>query len=176
MCIRDRIRILKQDELDQHVIAGVRFDIYSVDEAGNAADCVAQMTTNEQGIAESPDLFPADYIVMEHAAPTGYEETLWSEKITVGMDELVSRTVTNRPIQGVLRIVKTDSETAKGLPGAQDVYKRQPQGKSRPVTRKQPGVRSHARPGSLRKTPLRNRPPESDAARLQRGTDLPDLR
>ena len=114
-----RIRILKQDELDQHVIAGVRFDIYSVDEAGNAADCVAQMTTNEQGIAESPDLFPADYIVMEHAAPPGYEETLWSEKITVGMDELVSRTVTNRPIQGVLRIVKTDSETAKGLPGAQ---------------------------------------------------------
>ena len=114
-----RIRILKQDELDQHVIAGVRFDIYSVDEAGNAADCVAQMTTNEQGIAESPDLFPADYIVMEHAAPTGYEKTLWSEKITVGMDELVSRTVTNRPIQGILRIVKTDSETAKGLPGAQ---------------------------------------------------------
>ena len=114
-----RIRILKQDELDQHVIAGVRFDIYSVDEAGNAADCVAQMTTNEQGIAESPDLFPADYIVMEHAAPTGYEETLWSEKITVGMDELVSRTVTNRPIQGILRIIKTDSETGTGLPGAQ---------------------------------------------------------
>ena len=114
-----RIRILKQDALDQHVIAGVCFDIYSVDEAGNAGDCVAQMTTNEQGIAESPDLFPADYIVMEHAAPTGYEETLWSEKITVGMDEIVSRTVTNRPIQGVLRIVKTDSETAKGLPGAQ---------------------------------------------------------
>ena len=114
-----RIRILKQDELDQHVIAGVRFDIYSVDEAGNAADCVAQMITNEQGIAESPDLFPADYIVMEHAAPTGYEETLWSEKITVGMDEIVSHTVTNRPIQGILRIVKTDSETAKGLPGAQ---------------------------------------------------------
>ena len=114
-----RIRILKQDELDQRVIAGIRFDIYSVDEAGNAADCVAQMTTNEQGIAESPDLFPADYIVMEHAAPTGYEETLWSERITVGMDEIVSRTVTNHPIQGILRIVKTDSETAKGLPGAQ---------------------------------------------------------
>ena len=114
-----RIRILKQDELDQHVIAGVRFDIYSVDEAGNAADCVAQMITNEQGIAESPDLCPADYIVMEHAVPTGYEETLWSEKITVGMDEIVFRTVTNHPIQGILRIVKTDSETAKGLPGAQ---------------------------------------------------------
>ena len=114
-----RIRITKQDALDQHTIAGVQFDIYSVDEDGNAMDRVAQMTTNEQGIAESPDLFPADYIVMEHAAPTGYEETLWSEKITVGMDEIVSRTVTNRPIQGILRIVKTDSETAKGLSGAQ---------------------------------------------------------
>ena len=114
-----RIRITKQDALDQHTIAGVQFDIYSVDEDGNAMDRVAQMTTNEQGMAESPDLFPADYIVMEHAAPTGYEETLWSEKITVGMDEVVSRTVTNRPIQDILRIVKTDSETAKGLPGAQ---------------------------------------------------------
>lgn len=114
-----RIRITKQDALDQHTIAGVQFDIYSVDEDGNAIDRVAQMTTNEQGIAESPDLFPADYIVREHANPTGYEDTLWSEKITVGMDELVTRTVTNMPIQGVIRIVKTDSETANGLPGAE---------------------------------------------------------
>lgn len=114
-----RIKVLKQDALDQHTIAGVRFDIYSVDENGNALDRVAQMTTNEQGIAESPDLFPGDYIVREHANPTGYEDALWSERITVGMDELVTRTVTNMPIQGVIRIVKTDSETGNGLPGAQ---------------------------------------------------------
>ena len=31
-----RIRITKQDALDQHTIAGVQFDIYSVDEDGNA--------------------------------------------------------------------------------------------------------------------------------------------
>ena len=48
----------------------------------------------------------------------GYEGALWSEKITVGMDETVTRTVTNKPIQGKVRIVKTDSETGKGLPGA----------------------------------------------------------
>ena len=114
-----RIRIAKQDALDQHTIAGVQFDIYSVDEDGNAMDCVAQIITNDQGIAESPDLFPTDYIVREHANPTGYEDTLWSEKITVGMDELVTRTVTNMPIQGVIRIVKTDSKTANGLPGAE---------------------------------------------------------
>ena len=82
-------------------------------------DHVAQIITNDQGIAESPDLFPADYIVREHANPTGYEDTLWSERITVGMDELVTRAVTNMPIQGVIRIVKTDSETGNGLPGAE---------------------------------------------------------
>lgn len=114
-----RIRITKQDALDQHTIAGVRFDIYSVDEDGNAMDRVAQMTTNEQGVAESPDLFPADYIVRECANPTGYEDELWSERITVGMDELVTRTVTNKPIQGIIRIVKTDSGTGNGLPGAE---------------------------------------------------------
>ncbi|MGN0793484.1 MAG: collagen binding domain-containing protein [Aristaeellaceae bacterium] len=113
-----RIQITKKDVLDNHPIAGVQFDIYAVDAKGNAADLVATMTTNAQGFAESPDLFPADYIVREHANPTGYEDTLWSEKITVGMDELVTRTVTNMPIQGIIRIVKTDSETGNGLPGA----------------------------------------------------------
>lgn len=113
-----RIKMLKQDELDNHVIAGVQFDIFSVGADGNPGDLVATMTTGDDGIAESPDLFPADYIVREHANPTGYEDTLWSEKITVGMDEIVTRTVTNKPIQGKIRIVKTDSETGKGLPGA----------------------------------------------------------
>lgn len=113
-----RIKILKQDTLDKHVIAGVQFDIYSVDANGNAADLVATMTTDENGTATSADLFPADYIVKEHANPTGYVDELWSEKLTVGMDETVTRTVTNQPIQGIIRIVKTDSETGKGLPGA----------------------------------------------------------
>ena len=113
-----RIKILKQDELDKHVIAGVQFDIFTVDADGNPGDLVAKMMTGKDGIAESPDLFPADYIVREHANPTGYTDQLWSEKITVGMDETITRTVTNMPIQGKIRIVKTDSETGKGLPGA----------------------------------------------------------
>lgn len=113
-----RIKILKQDELDKHVIAGVQFDIFTVDADGNPGDLVAKMTTGKDGVAESPDLFPADYIVREHANPTGYVDKLWSEKITVGMDEIVTRTVTNMPVQGRIRIVKTDSETGKGLPGA----------------------------------------------------------
>ena len=34
------------------------------------------------------------------------------------MDQEVTRTVLNTPIQGRVRIVKTDSETGNGLPGA----------------------------------------------------------
>lgn len=113
-----RIKILKQDELDKHVIADVQFDIFAVGTDGKPGDLVAKMTTGKDGIAESPDLFPADYIVQEHSLPVGYEGALWSEKITVGMDEVITRTVTNKPIQGKIRIVKTDSETGKGLPGA----------------------------------------------------------
>lgn len=113
-----RIKILKQDELDKHVIADVQFDIFTVGADGNPGDLVAKMTTGKDGVAESPDLFPADYIVQEHSLPVGYEGALWSEKITVGMDEIITRTVTNKPIQGKIRIVKTDSETGKGLPGA----------------------------------------------------------
>ena len=113
-----RIKVLKQDALDKHVIEGVQFDIFEVTANGTAGDLVATMKTGKDGIAESPDLFPADYIVQEHALPEGYEGTLWSEKITVGMDKVITRTVTNKPIQGKVRIVKTDSETGKGLPGA----------------------------------------------------------
>lgn len=113
-----RIKILKQDALDKHVIADVQFDIFAVGADGKPGDLVAKMTTGKDGIAESPDLFPADYIVQEHSLPVGYEGALWSEKIAVGMDEVITRTVTNKPIQGKIRIVKTDSETGKGLPGA----------------------------------------------------------
>ena len=112
------IKILKQDELDKHVIAGVQFDIFKVGADGKPGDLVAKMTTGKDGIAESPDLFPADYFVQEHVNPTGYTNQLWSEKITVGMDETITRTVTNMPVQGRIRIVKTDSETGRGLPGA----------------------------------------------------------
>ena len=112
------IRILKLDALDQHPIAGVQFDIYEVGADGKPGDLVATMTTNQNGVAESPALFSATYMVKEHANPQGYEDDLWSEMITLNMDEDVTRTVVNTPIQGRIRIVKTDSETGKGLPGA----------------------------------------------------------
>ena len=113
-----RIRILKQDALDQHAIEGVQFDIYTVDANGEPYELVATMTTDKNGYAESPELFSTIYLVKEHDNPEGYVNEPWSENIILGMDEDVTRTVTNKPIQGRIRIVKTDNETGKGLPGA----------------------------------------------------------
>ena len=113
-----RIRIIKQDALDSHAIEGVQFDIYLVNADGSVGDLVATMTTDENGMAESPELFSAIYQVKERENPEGYINGLWSENIILGMDEDATRTVTNKPIQGKIRIMKTDSETGKGLPGA----------------------------------------------------------
>ena len=112
------IKITKTDELDGHVIAGVCFDIYALNEDGSTGDLVSTMITNDEGIALSESLLVGDYLVMEREAPEGYVATLWSEKITVVMDETVERGVTNMPIQGQIRIVKTDAETGNALAGA----------------------------------------------------------
>ena len=112
------IKITKTDELDGHAIAGVRFDIYATNENGSEGDMVSTMITNDEGVALSESLLVGDYIVKEHSNPTGYEDSLWSDKITVVMDETVERSVTNMPMQGKIRILKTDAETGNGLPGA----------------------------------------------------------
>ncbi len=112
------IKIKKIDELDGHAIAGLQFDIYAVKDDGTEGDVVATMVTNDDGIATSPDLLVGDYLVKEHENPVGYKYNLWSEKITVIMDKTIERTVKNMPLQGKIKIVKTDDETEKGLPGA----------------------------------------------------------
>ena len=114
-----QIKILKLDELDKHPIANVQFDIYETNADGSIGDLISTMTTNDEGIALSAKLLVGDYVVKEHENPTGYESTIWSDTITVIMDQVVNRTVTNKPIQGAIRIVKTDSETGKPLAGAQ---------------------------------------------------------
>lgn len=112
------IKIQKIDELDNHPIAGLQFDIFAAKEDGTEGDLISTMITDDNGIALSSDLLVGDYIVKEHENPTGYKYELWSEKITVIMDKTITRTVKNMPLQGKIRIVKTDGETEKGLPGA----------------------------------------------------------
>jgi len=111
------IQIVKTDCLDQMPIEGVQFDIYYNDEYGEGL--AATMTTNADGVAVSQPLRKGRYIVREHDNPTGYVSELVELNAAVKSDETTYLSAENEPIQGQIRIVKTDELTGEALAGAE---------------------------------------------------------
>ena len=111
------IKIVKTDKLDHTPIEGVQFDIYENDAYGSGL--AATMTTDKNGVAVSPALRKGTYIVKEHADPTGYVTDLVSLDCVVKSDETTNLSCTNTPIQGKIRIIKTDELTGEALAGAE---------------------------------------------------------
>ena len=111
------MKIVKTDKLDRTVIEGVQFDIFYNDQYGDGL--AATMTTDKNGVAVSPALRKGTYIVKEHADPTGYVTDLVSMDCVVKSDETTNLSCTNTPIQGKIRIIKTDELTGEKLAGAE---------------------------------------------------------
>lgn len=111
------IKIVKTDKLDRTPIEGVQFDIYEDDAYGSGL--AATMTTDKNGVAVSPALRKGTYIVNEHADPTGYTTDLVELDCVVKSDETTNLSCTNTPIQGKIRIIKTDELTGEALAGAE---------------------------------------------------------
>lgn len=111
------IEIIKMDALDRTPIEGVQFDIFENDEYGSGL--AATMTTDENGVAKSPALRKGKYLVKEHENPTGYVSDLAMVECAVKSDETTHINATNQPIQGKIRIVKTDELTKEALAGAE---------------------------------------------------------
>lgn len=111
------IQLTKKDRLDGTPIAGVQFDVYHADEYGDGL--AATMVTGANGMAKSIPLRKGHYIVREHADPTGYVMELVELEADVHPDETTNLTATNQPIQGRIRIVKTDELTGEALAGAE---------------------------------------------------------
>ena len=111
------IKIVKTDKLDRTPIEGVQFDIYENDAYGSGL--AATMTTDKNGVAVSPALRKGTYIVKEHADPTGYTTDLVELDCVVKSDETTNLSCTNTPIQGKIRIIKTDELTSEALAGAE---------------------------------------------------------
>lgn len=111
------IKIVKTDKLDRTPIEGVQFDIYENDEYGSGL--AATITTDKNGVAVSPALRKGKYIVKEHANPTGYTTDLAELDCVVKSDETTNLSCTNTPIQGKIRIIKTDELTKEALAGAE---------------------------------------------------------
>ena len=111
------IRLTKTNSLDSHPIAGVQFNIYYYDEFGSGL--AASMVTDENGVATSPALRKGKYLVQEVDEATGYVSDLVELTTMVESDETTYLSVTNQPIQGVLRIRKLDELTGEALAGAE---------------------------------------------------------
>ncbi|MBR0247049.1 MAG: hypothetical protein IJQ61_11320, partial [Bacteroidales bacterium] len=111
------IELIKTDALDRTPIAGVQFDIYENDEYGSGL--AATMATDENGVAKSPALRKGKYLVKEHENPSGYVSDLATVECTVKSDETTHTSAANQPIQGKIRIIKTDELTKEALAGAE---------------------------------------------------------
>ena len=108
------IRLTKTDSMNGMPIAGVQFDIFDAD-----GELAGTMTTDENGVAVSPELTKGGYTVREHENPTGYVAALAEMPAVVYSDETTDLAVTNDPIQGKIRIVKKDQLTGDLLAGAE---------------------------------------------------------
>lgn len=108
------IRLTKTDSLDGTPLSGVRFDIYDV-----SGEVVASMTTDEHGVAMSPPLLPGRYTACEYDTPDGYVCQVIQLNADVRPDETTDLTVTNKPIQGKIRIEKRDALTGERLADAE---------------------------------------------------------
>ena len=70
-------------------------------------------------MAKSPALRKGKYLVKEHADPTGYVTDLVTLDCVVRSDETTAISATNQPIQGRIKIIKTDELTKEVLAGAE---------------------------------------------------------
>ena len=108
------IRLTKTDSMTGSPIAGVQFDIYDANGA-----LAASMITDANGVATAPSLTKGSYMVCEHTNPTGYVTDLAELNVEVQSNETTELSVTNMPIQGMIRIVKKDALTGDLLSGAE---------------------------------------------------------
>ena len=111
------LKLTKTNSLDGHPISGVTFNVYYYDDYGNGLACT--MTTDENGVAVSPALRKGRYLVQEEDEPVGYVHDLAELTAIVNPDETTELSVTNEPIQGILRIRKLDELTGEALAGAE---------------------------------------------------------
>ena len=111
------LKLTKTNSLDSHPIAGVTFNVYYYDDYGTGLACT--MTTDENGVAVSPALRKGRYLVQEEDEPVGYVHDLAELTAIVNPDETTELSVTNEPIQGILRIRKLDELTGEALAGAE---------------------------------------------------------
>ena len=100
---------------DDTLLKGAVFELLNSDET-----VIATATTDTKGIATFSELQPDSYTVREQNPPQGFKLSAAStQSITVTAGNTATATFINAPIQGNIRIVKTDGMTGKPLSGVE---------------------------------------------------------
>ncbi|MBQ3484619.1 MAG: hypothetical protein IJA77_03835, partial [Clostridia bacterium] len=116
--IQGRIRIVKEDALTGDVLSGAEFSITRISgipahHGAGDGEVVATITTDTNGVAESPLLTYGTYRIDEKVAPSGYVNSGYSKEVSISKDNLqtIEIVVENEAMTGGLRLTKTDSQT-----------------------------------------------------------------
>lgn len=132
--IQGKIRIEKYDELTKETLANAEFTITRISglpshKGSNDGETVAVITTDENGIAESPLLTWGKYKVTETKVPEHFVDNAFSTEVTIDTEDLKTYTIVaeNEPTKGWIRLTKTDRQNGNPIEGVQfDIYRYEP--------------------------------------------------
>lgn len=100
-----KIIVLKKDEESLQPIEGVKYKL--TEENGNTIDL---QTTNSEGKISFEKLYPGNYILQEIETNDNYILDKTKHEVTVGYNEVIVKTLTNKHKKGNLKIIKVDKD------------------------------------------------------------------
>ena len=126
------VQVIKKGD-DGKLLTGAKFVLKSTDGSKIAE------TASENGKAVFNDIKPADYILEETEAPTGYLITN-PVNVTVKPNKVSTVEMTDTQIKGKIQILKVDAETQKPLKGAEFEVKNENGDKVATITSDENGI------------------------------------
>lgn len=117
--VKGVLQITKIEKTAKTPIAGAVFEIY---DANNKV--VAKITSNENGIATSPELEKGSYTYKEVSVPDGYIMDTQVKNFSITeKNSVIRETKTNEKIVGKLQLIKIGDDGEKPLEGAEfEIY------------------------------------------------------
>jgi uncharacterized surface anchored protein len=97
--VRGSIKIVKTNLQDSKPIEGVVFSLFN--EAGEE---IAELTTDENGIATTDTLFYGTYHIQEKSVPQGFVLDNKLHKLDIHTDGVIEKQIQNQPIVGSLEV------------------------------------------------------------------------
>ena len=117
--IKGSIQIVKLDEKTNKPIKGVKFGVYAENVLGIAKDTlIEEVITDSNGFAVTSKLRYGKYYLKELEAPDNYYLSKLKYPVSITTHNKVEvEFISNEPVEGKLRVIKTDGETKEALKG-----------------------------------------------------------